>query len=355
MAPHKKDGTVNRLLPNDASKKDKGDSPHKLSMSHLSSLVKEIVSQKSWWQLYGIDLAILATCFALLPVSYWLLGSGSVHLFVIGYLLLAYIHTCFTVKFAHAALHNALAGESCFWNCALATFFVEIWGGFTVEGSHEAHIKIHHPYTNVIGLGDSSSWRAPFLDRITYLFIAPLFLPMFNTIIAVTLLAGRWWSITKLLCITSMGYLMHYCLFHYVSGLSVSGTILCMITTRSVLAIPYIHVNIFQHIGLPMYDVAKRPKRLYQLASAVLNLPSNLLLDYSFGHSIVSCHIEHHLFPQLSDNMCLQIKPLVSRYLKNHGLPYNEKTYLSQLKRFYRDYDQLMVRAPPITDLAGIQ
>ena len=234
-------------------------------------------------------------------------------------------------------------------------FFVELWGGFSSEGTHEAHIQLHHPYTNVIGLGDSSSWRVPFFDRITYLFIAPLFLPLFNTPIGVTLLAGRWWSIAKLLCVASAGYFIHFCMFHYVAGLSLSGSILCMVSTRSVLAIPYIHVNIFQHIGLPMYDIKNRPKRLHQLASAALNLPRNPLLDYSFGHSIVSCHVEHHLFPRLSDNMCLKIKPLVSSYLKNNGLPYNEATYIAQLTKFYKEYDELMVKAPPITELIGIQ
>jgi len=354
MPPYGKAGAVDDLLLDD-DKKDEDILPNKPSMTELNSLVKDVVSRSSWWDLYGIDLAIMCTNFALLPISYLLIGSDSIPLFVIGYVLFAYIHATFTVKLAHAAIHNALAGSSPFWNRLLTVFFVEIWGGFTEEASHEIHIQVHHPYTNVIGLGDSSSWRAPFLDRNTYLFFAPLFLPLFNTPIGVSLLAGRWLSIARLLCVTSAGYIMHFCMFHYVAGLSFLGTILCMFTVRSVFAIPYIHVNIFQHIGLPMYDVKKRPKRLYQLASAALNLPRNPLLDYSFGHSIISCHVEHHLFPRLSDNMCLKIKPVVSRYLKNNGLPYNEATYLGQLRKFYKEYDELMVKAPPITELIGIQ
>ena len=354
MPPYGKAGAVDDLLLED-DKKDEDILPNKPAMTKLNSLVKDVVSRSSWWDLYGIDLAIMCANFALLPTSYLLIGADSIPLFVIGYMLFAYIHATFTVKLAHAAIHNALAGPSPFWNRLLTVFFVEIWGGFTGEASHEIHIQVHHPYTNVIGLGDSSSWRAPFLDRNTYLFFAPLFLPLFNTPIGVYLLAGRWYSIARLLCVTSAGYTMHFCMFRYVSGLSLLGTILCMFTVRSAFAIPYIHVNIFQHIGLPMYDVKKRPKRLYQLASAALNLPRNPLLDFSFGHSIVSCHVEHHLFPRLSDNMCLKIKPVVSSYLKNNGLPYNEATYLGQLSKFYKEYDELMVKAPPITELIGIQ
>ena len=111
----------------------------------------------------------------------------------------------------------------------------------------------------------------------------------------------------------------------------------------------HIHVNIFEHIGLPMCDVKKRSKRLYQMASSALSLPRNLLLDFSFGQSVICCHVEHHLFPQLSDNMCLKIKPVVYSYLKSNGLPYHEARYLSQLWKFYNNY------APPITELIGIQ
>ena len=354
MPPYGKTSAVDDLLlEND--KKDEEISPNKPSVNQLNLLVKEVVSHSSWWDLYGIDLAIMFGNFALLPISYLLIGSGNIASFAMGYLLFSYIHATFTVKLAHAAIHNALACSSPFWNRLLSIFFVEIWGGFTEEGSYEAHIQLHHPYTNVIGLGDSSSWRAPFLGRNTYLFFAPLFMQLFYPVIGLNMLAGRWRSQARFLFVTLFGHVMHICLFRYVAGLSVLGAILCNFTVRAVFSIPYIHVNIFQHIGLPMYDVRKRPKRLYQLASAALNLPRNPLLDYSFGHSIISCHVEHHLFPRLSDNMCLRIKPVVSSYLKSNGLPYNEATYFSQLNKFYNNYNELMVKAPPITELIGIQ
>lgn len=51
----------------------------------------------------------------------------------------------------------------------------------------------------------------------------------------------------------------------------------------------------------------------------------------------------------------LQIKPIVSQYLKQKKLPYNEDTYASRLQLFLRRYEELMVHAPPITELVGIQ
>ncbi|CAH3117228.1 unnamed protein product [Porites lobata] len=137
---------------------------------------------------------------------------------------------------AHSAVHNALAGSSHFWNGLLSIFFIEIWGGFTVEGSYEAHIQFHHPYTNVIGLGDSSSWAA-FLCRDTYLFIEPLFLQLLYPVVGLKLLAGRWRPKPGFCLLLWCYLLQHNC--------------------------AHIHVNIFEHIGLPMCDVKKRPKRLY--------------------------------------------------------------------------------------------
>lgn len=51
----------------------------------------------------------------------------------------------------------------------------------------------------------------------------------------------------------------------------------------------------------------------------------------------------------------LQIKPIVSQYLKQKKLPYNEDTYSSRLRLFLQRYEELMVHAPPITELVGIQ
>ena len=63
-----------------------------------------------------------------------------------------------------------------------------------------------------------------------------------------------------------------------------------------------------QHIGLHMFSPTCRPKRIYQMTHGVLNLPRNPLLDWVFGHSLINCHVEHHLFPFLSDNMCLKVR-----------------------------------------------
>lgn len=51
----------------------------------------------------------------------------------------------------------------------------------------------------------------------------------------------------------------------------------------------------------------------------------------------------------------LQVKPVVSKYLTEKQLPYQEDSYLSRLNLFFHKYQELMVFAPPITELVGVQ
>lgn len=61
----------------------------------------------------------------------------------------------------------------------------QVCGSFSARAGVQAHVKMHHAHTNVIGLGDSSTWKIPFLPRSVYLFIAPLAVPIITPIVAI--------------------------------------------------------------------------------------------------------------------------------------------------------------------------
>jgi fatty acid desaturase 6 len=222
---------------------------------------------------------------------------------------------------------------------------------------YDIHIKCHHPHTNIIGLGDSSSWKAPFLSRIPYMFFAPLLLPVLTPFIGIKMLVEekQWKQLLGFLVIMPAGIAFHAWLIILYTHCSVSWGLVTLFAFRAALMVPYIHINIFQHIGLPMYSQENRPARIYQMATGSLNLSRNWFLDLTFGHSLINCHVEHHLFPRLSDNMCLKVKPVVSKYLQENGLPYHEDSYWDRLMIFLKHYDELMVRAPPVTHFIGVQ
>ncbi|XP_064806101.1 fatty acid desaturase 6-like [Oncorhynchus masou masou] len=325
-------------------------------MMELTRLVQKTVKESSWWERRGIDITILVLAFLLLPPAFLLLGSSQVLVFVLGMVLMGVSHAVISIKGTHLASHGSLS-ESPAWDDFWAVFFIEVCGSFTARAGVTGHIKMHHAHTNVIGLGDSSTWKIPCLPRSVYLFIAPLAIPIITPLVALGQLKDH--SVSQALRTVLMVFLGFYCqywLLMRVSGFQCSySSLLCMLLCRAMFSIPYIHVNIFQHIGLSMFSPTRRPKRIYQMTHGVLNLPRNPLLDWTFGHSLINCHVEHHLFPFLSDNMCLKVKPIVSQYLKEKALPYQEDTYLSRLQLFFQQYQELMVFAPPITELVGVQ
>ncbi|XP_066468973.1 fatty acid desaturase 6 [Tiliqua scincoides] len=355
MSPGEETSTLKRSVKEPLQPTEEKRSEESL-MGELSEMVQAVVKSSSWWERHGIDDAIIALNFLTLPVGFVLLRSDSLFPFLLGIIVLGIAHHTITVKGSHQASHNSLT-ESKSWGKLWAIFFIEVCSTFTAEQATYNHVKLHHGYTNVIGLGDSSTWKLPFLNRYIYMFIAPLTVPIITPIVAIGLLKKvEWQTAIRTLCCMFFGLYSHYWLLLNISGFqSVWSALSCMMVTRSLLAHPFLHVNIFQHIGLAMFSADKKPKRIYMVSCGVLNLPRNPLLDWSFGHGLISCHVEHHLFPTLSDNMCLKIKPVVSQYLKEKKLPYNEDTYLSRLKLFLHKYEELMVHAPPITELVGIQ
>lgn len=333
-------------------RKDGGESP----MMELTRLVQEAVRGSSWWERRGVDCSILAAAFLCLPPAFLLLGSSQVVWFSAGMLLMGVAHAVITFKGTHLASHGSLS-ESQAWGKFWAVFFIEICGSFSAQAGVQGHVKMHHAHTNVVGLGDSSVWKVPCLPRAVYLFIAPLAIPIITPLVALAHLKGHSPALVlRTVLMVALGLYSQYWLLIHVSGFqSPLSALLCMLACRAMFSVPYIHVNIFQHIGLDMFSPTNRPKRIYQMTHGVLNLPRNPLLDRLFGHSLINCHVEHHLFPFLSDNMCLKVKPVVSKYLSEQRLPYREDGYVSRLSLFFHKYQELMVFAPSITELVGMQ
>jgi len=324
--------------------------------SDLKAEVNAIVKQCGWWDKYGVDWALNFLFLGLAGVGILFVRAHTVFGIVAGAFLMGWSHSLLATKAGHMATHGSFT-EDKKWSRPLSVVFVEIIGTFSEELAYDIHIKEHHPYTNIIGIGDSSTWKVPSLPRYIYMFFAPLLLPPVTPLVSIAGLVEKrsFLGLAKYLIRGIGGLALQAYIVSACANITATQALLVLWLARAMFSISYIHVNIFQHIGLPMYSQENKPVRLYQMSTGVLNLPSNPILNYAFGHSIISCHVEHHLFPMLSDNMCLKIKPVVSSFLKKHGMPYNEKTYTNRLWHFIEKYDTLMVNAPPITHFVGLQ
>lgn len=320
----------------------------------LKEKVDDIVKRATWFEKYGRDNAHFLFGCSVYVGGIALLASADPGRLLVGVFLVGLGHAILTAKTIHLAAHGAM-GDSPTYNRLLSWFTGDFVGLFPAEAGYDIHIKEHHPHTNIIGLGDSSTWKIPMLPGPLYLFLAPVLMPTVTPLIGASLIVKKPLQLAFFLLSaalglsTFVGILVHWC------GYTPLGGLVTLMLARSVFSFSYIHINIFQHIGLPMWSQSKRPARLYQMASGVLNLDSSPLLNLAFGHSLISCHVEHHLFPRLSDSMCLRVKPAVRSFLLASNLPYNEDSYTNRLKIFMSDYERLMVNAPPIWHYVGLQ
>ncbi|XP_076467961.1 fatty acid desaturase 6-like [Babylonia areolata] len=341
-------------------REDDGDVFHEVQLDQLpcyADLKKQVddeLVRMTWWEAYGIDNFSLALAVLGAVMSFFIMKSDSFPICCLGVFLLGCCHSTLAVKGNHLTSHRAVV-QSAPINRLLGYFFSDICGTFPTEASHELHVKQHHAYTNILGIGDSSTWKVPMVPPYLYMFVTPLLVPAITPLVAIGSLWGQWSALCRFLMLACFGLWANFTLFMQVSGFSFLQALVMTVISRGVLSIPYIHVNVFQHIGLPMYDLKDRPKKIYQMSSGVLNLNRNLLLDHCFGHSIISAHIEHHLFPRLSDQQCLRVKPLVRRFLHENGMAYNEANYSERVHVFLSKYRELMVYAPPISHFVGIQ
>src|SRR6218665_1610945 len=109
----------------------------------------------------------------------------------------------------------------------------------------------------------------PFLSSYVYMFLEAFTVPALNLIVSLRLLIEGydWKHLTMFLVRALSGVAFHLFLLMYISNLPFLGAFGVLYLYRAGLSIPYIHINIFQHIGLPMYSPEDRPARIYQMRS----------------------------------------------------------------------------------------
>lgn len=325
------------------------------SFSKLNDRVQKIVRASSWYERYGSEWLMISIMVVLFFLSIYMQCSSNIVNIIGGILIGGFSYAGLSQRFGHLSVHGALS-ESKSFNKILSGILIEFFGNFPTSLVHEAHVVMHHPHTNIVGLGDSSIWKVPVLPRTVYMLFAPFLLPILTPIFGLggLITEKKFASVLQYLLCSTLGLATHFLPLYYY-GYSIASSLFLVFATKSIFTVPYIHINIFQHIGLPMYSNEARPPRVYQMSTGVLNLKRNILLDLVFGPALIDCHLEHHLFPKLSDSMCFRIKPLVKEYMKENDLPYHESDYSERFFAFMRDYKQLMKDAPPITHFIGIQ
>ena len=135
-----------------------------------------------------------------------------------------------------------------------------------------------------------------------------------------------------------MGWIFHASIFYLINH-SITWAIIDTLIMRSLFAPLFVHLAVFNHIGLE--NPATQLPWLPHQTKTTRNIKFNWFLNGIGGNAFVNCHIEHHLFPKLSNKMLGKIRPTVLRFLKKEGYDYYEIGYWQCLRNCIKYYHEI--------------
>src|SRR3989339_676586 len=226
-------------------------------------------------------------------------------------------------------------------NRAWAYFFSDFWSGHSNVWWHHRHTLVHHTQTN-IPCKEPSLFYYPWIKPVVYFFIAPFFVNAWLFVNSVKFLSKQPRRLFIYLIVQALGWAFH--VFAFALFVSLPWAILYTIVTRALFAPLFMHIAVFNHIGLPELD--RKPAWIAHQSITTRNLKPHVLLSLFGGNAFIECHIEHHLFPNVSNHLLGKIHPIVRSLLKEHGYTYTEEGYLSCLKECLKSYHQIFQRNP---------
>ena len=176
----------------------------------------------------------------------------------------------------------------------------------------------------------------PGVNKYVYFFIVPYLVIFWLILNSVKFLWGKWGKLFFYLIVMMLGWVFYITLFSLV--VSIEYAVLATFLMRTIFAPVFMHLAIFNHIGLD--EPKKRLSWIPHQTKTTRNLKGNWFLKGIGGNAFVECHLEHHLFPNISNKMLAKIRPIVKRYLERKGYMYTDEGYFKVLSRCLKDYDK---------------
>lgn len=314
--------------------------PDILSKENFAKLSVEIharLKQENWWQKHGFEFFIFflrCACFAL---SFLIFSQDAWFFKIVGMIFLSYFFYGIGITGTHETRHSSFTSSE-YWNRLWAYFFSDFWAGQSNLWWHNRHVVVHHVYTNVPGV-EPKQFYFPWINRYIYFFVVPYFVVFWLFIHSILFLwkEKRYRDLSVYFLVQAAGWLFHIWLFTLI--LSTPFAILTTFIMRSLFAPLFVHIAVFNHIGLE--DPRKRLPWLPHQTRTTRNLKPHWILTGMGGNAFIDCHIEHHLFPKISNRGLSKIRPIVMKYVKAEGYKYVEETYLQCLKHCIQYYDQI--------------
>jgi fatty acid desaturase 6 len=311
----------------------------------LSAEVKEIFDRQSYWQAHGWELLIFAARVLLFALGYAVCCRLDHWGRAAGVVLMSYAYYGIAITGVHESSHNAFVGSTR-GNRLWLTFFSDFWSAQSGEWWHERHVIQHHHDTNIPGK-DPPLYIYPWLDKYLYFFVTPFLVSFWLVYSSVEHLRIKKKSPAPYLALAASGWAFHIALFARIMPLGAAAA--AAFVMRSLLAPIFMHLAVFNHIGLD--NPARRPEWLPHQTRTTRNLNPHWFLTGMGGNAFVECHLEHHLFPAYSNRTLAKIRPLVRSYLEKNEYTYVEVPYWTCLKESLKNYDAFFSLDSPAAGL----
>lgn len=299
----------------------------------LSREVKALAGRTGWLEAHGVELLIFGLRGLLFAAGYALCARGGRWPFVGGLLVMSYAYYGIGITGVHEASHGSFV-DSAWGNRLWSYFFSDFWSAQSSDWWYHRHVVLHHAHTNVPEK-DPPLFTYPWLDKRVYFFAAPYLVAFWLVIHSALFLRRRPAALALYLTLWAAGWAFHVWLFARL--LPLGAAVLAAFVMRSLFAPVFMHLAVFNHSGLDS-PRERRPWLPHQ-SRTTRNLKRHWFLTGIGGNAFVECHLEHHLFPSLSNRLLAAIRPLVRARLQEAGYSYVEQGYWDCLQDNLDHYD----------------
>ncbi len=306
----------------------------------LSKEIQEVLNNQTWFQLHGFEwlfFLLRSIAFAAIFVCF-ALTDGWLRLLTL--IPLSYLYYGIGITGTHETSHRAFT-KSVRWNKIWSYFFSDFWASQSSAWWYNRHVKIHHAFTNIPSK-EEMDFLYPWLNKYIFFFVAPYLVLGWLIVNSVRFLWGKWGEFIKFTTCMLLGIAFHLGLF--LLFVPLPEALLYFFIMRSLFSPVFVHIATFNHIGLENPDI--KPPWLPHQTRTTRNLKPHWFLTGMGGNAFIDCHIEHHLFPSISNRMLAKIRPITVKFLKREGYKYVEETYRSCLAYCLRNYKYIFQQGP---------
>lgn len=305
----------------------------------LSKEVKKVLGKPSWVNSYGMEWVKMALKALLFSSGFLLFLLPHWGWKILGMFVMSYAYISIAITGIHEASHLSLSKSrkvNKFW----AYVFTEFWTSKSHLWWKWRHIETHHPHTNVIG-EEPQPFYFPWMNGFVYFFITPYAVLPWLISSSVWFLRKKPKQLAAYLTVSTLGFLFHASLFAY-AGYSWLAALGMVVVMRSIFAPIFLHIAVFNHIGLPFFkNDTTRPQWTELQSKTTRNIRPNWFLKGIGGNAFLDGHVEHHLFPHLSNHQIAKARNTIVNFLKRKQYIYREESYIECLQQCIKHYSHL--------------